>query len=134
MNKQVINILFIIAICILAYLIFNNLNFKEGMETKNTSNNSSNSSANGIAGGAQSYSAGIKSMTIKNQDVLLVSKYRTDYENTVLNLDDLINTMMLQTTLTIDTSKPMESLDKLIKLNSAKSALNSVMKYIDSTS
>ena len=128
-----INILFIIAICILAYLIFNNLNFKEGMETKNTSNNSTNSSANGIAGGAQSYSAGIKSMTIKNQDVLLVSKYRTDYENTVLNLDDLINTMMLQTTLTIDTSKPMESLDKLIKLNSAKSALNSVMKYIDST-
>jgi hypothetical protein len=134
MNKQVINLLFIIAICILAYLIFNNLNFKEGMETKNTSDNSTNSSANGIAGGAQSYSAGIKSMTIKNQDVLLVSKYRTDYENTVLNLDDLINTMMLQTTLTIDTSKPMESLEKLIKLNSAKLALNNVMKYIDSTS
>jgi len=134
MNKQVINLLFIIAICILAYLIFNNLNFKEGMETKNTSDNSTTSIANGIAGGAQSYSAGIKSMTIKNQDVLLVSKYRTDYENTVLNLDDLINTMMLQTTLTIDTSKPMESLEKLIKLNSAKSALNNVMKYIDSTS
>jgi hypothetical protein len=134
MNKQVINLLFIIAICILAYLIFNNLNFKEGMETKNTSDNSTTSSANGIAGGAQSYSAGIKSMNIKNQDVLLVSKYRTDYENTVLNLDDLINTMMLQTTLTIDTSKPMESLEKLIKLNSAKSALNNVMKYIDSTS
>jgi hypothetical protein len=135
MNKQIINILFIIAICFLAYLIFNNLNFKEGLENNNTSDiSTNNSSSNGVAGGAQSYSAGIKSATIKNQDILLVSKYRTDYENTVLNLDDLINTMMLQTTLTIDTSKPMESLEKLVKLNSAKSALNSVMKYIDSTS
>uniref|UniRef100_A0A6C0DIS9 Uncharacterized protein n=1 Tax=viral metagenome TaxID=1070528 RepID=A0A6C0DIS9_9ZZZZ len=131
MNKLLTNVFFIVAICVLAYLIFNNLNFREGMETNTTS---SDSNAKGVAGGAQSYSAAIKSMTIKNQDVLLVSKYRTDYENTVLNLDDLINTMMLQTTLSIDTSKPMDSLEKLVKLNSAKSALNNVMKYIDSTS
>jgi len=41
--------------------------------------------------------------------------------------------MMLQTSLSIDTSKPMDSLEKLVKLNSAKAALNNVMKYIDST-
>jgi hypothetical protein len=133
MNKLLTNVFFIVAICILAYLIYNNLNFKEGMETSATSDTSTKSSTNGLAGGAQSYSAAIKAMTIKNQDILLVSKYRTDYENTVLNLDDLINTMMLQTSLSIDTSKPMDSLEKLVKLNSAKAALNNVMKYIDST-
>jgi len=133
MNKLLTNVFFIVAICILAYLIYNNLNFKEGMENSATSDTSTKSSTNGLAGGAQSYSAAIKAMTIKNQDILLVSKYRTDYENTVLNLDDLINTMMLQTSLSIDTSKPMDSLEKLVKLNSAKAALNNVMKYIDST-
>ncbi|NDI16400.1 MAG: hypothetical protein EBY83_00265 [Verrucomicrobia bacterium] len=69
----------------------------------------------------------------KNQDVLLISKYRTDYENVILSLDDLINTMMLQTALTVNPSNPSTSLEKLVQLNSARGALNSVMKFIDSS-
>ena len=140
MNKQLINLLFILAICFVAYLLFRNLDFKEGMTTDSststattTSNSTTTTTTNGIAGSAQNYAANIKSMTIKNQDVLLISKYRNDYENAILNLDDLINTMMLQTALSVNSSNPMSSVEKLNQLNSAKGALNSVMKFVDAS-
>lgn len=142
MNKQILNVVFILAICFVAYLLFRNLNInlKEGMTSdpsgniiSNSSSSSTTSGSNGIAGAAQNYAANIKSMAIKNQDVLLISKYRTDYENAILNLDDLINTLMLQTALTVNPSNPSTSLEKLVQLNSARGALNSVMKFIDSS-
>ena len=110
MNKGISTLLFFIVICFIIYLIFRNINFQEGLEnssssTTSASNNSSSSTAsitNGIAGSAQSYAADIKSETIRNQDVLLISKYRKDYENVILNADDLINTLMLETTLSMN--------------------------------
>lgn len=147
MNKPILNVIFILAICFVAYMLFRNLNInlKEGMTTDPSGNlvsdattssgstPASTSSSSGIAGGAQTYAANIKSMVIKNQDVLLISKYRTDYENAVLNLDDLINTMMLQTALTVSSTNPTKSLETLVQMNSARSALNSVMKFIDAS-
>lgn len=133
MNKQLVNLLFIIAICFVAYLLFRNLDFKEGMTTDVSGNAIISATSNGVAGSAQNYAANIKSNTIKNQDVLLVAKYRRDYENVILNMDDLINTIMLETTLSVNSSDPLPALDKLVKLNSAKTALNSVMKFVDST-
>ena len=142
MNKQILNVVFILAICFIAFLLFRNLNFnmKEGMTSdpsgnviSNSSSSSTTSGSNGIAGGAQTYAANIKSMAIKNQDVLLISKYRTDYENAILNLDDLINTMMLQTTLSVSSTNPTIALEKLVQLNSARGALNSVMNFLDSS-
>jgi hypothetical protein len=38
---------------------------------------------------------------------------------------------MLETTLNIDASKPSEGLDKIVKLNQAKTALENVMKFVD---
>ena len=135
MNKGISTLLFFIAICFIVFLIFRNINFQEGLENNTTtiSNTAVASTKNGIAGSAKSYAADIKSETIKNQDILLISKYRREYESVILNTDDLINTMMLETTLSIDKKNPMKSLDKLVTLNSAKSALNSVMKYVDSS-
>ena len=136
MNKLLVNLLFIVAICLVSYLLFRNLDFKEGL-TNNSStnivNNLSTSTSNGIAGSAQNYAANIKSMTIKSQDRLLISKYRSDYENAILNLDDLINTMMLETALSVKNTDPMTSLKKLNELNSARGALNSVMKFVDAS-
>jgi len=132
MNKQILNVIFILAICFVAYQLFRNLDFKEGMSTAATTS-ATTSTSNGIAGSAQNYAANIKSTTIKNQDTLLITKYRTDYENAILNLDDLINSMMLQTALSVDNANPMSSLEKLNELNSAKGALNNVMKYVDAS-
>ena len=133
MNKDFLcNLSIFIGICVLIYYIFSNISFKEGLETASTSSSSSSQdSSNGVAGNAAAYAANIKAQTIKLQDTTLISKYRSDYENVVINMDDLVNNLMLQTTLTVDQSKPEASLAKLAQLNQAKAALNNVMKFID---
>jgi len=40
---------------------------------------------------------------------------------------------MAKTALSVDQSNPMASLEKLVQLNNARGALNSVMKFIDTT-
>jgi hypothetical protein len=134
MNKDFLcNLTIFIGICILIYYIFSNINVKEGLEnaSSSTTTSSSSSSSNGVAGNAAAYSANIKAQVIKLQDTTLISKYRSDYENVVINMDDLVNNLMLQVTLNVDQSKPEASLTKLAQLNQAKAALNNVMKFID---
>jgi hypothetical protein len=109
------------------------MTFKEGMTDDSGNETSSSSTENGIAGNAATYGANIKSQTIKLQDTLLISKYRSDYETAILNLDDLVNNLMLQTALTIDTTKPAESLVKIQELGQTKIALNGIMKFVDAS-
>lgn len=129
MKQEMTNLLIFMALCFIGYLIFRNISFKEGLTTESTT-----TSKTGVAGDAASYAASIKAASIKQKDTLLVSKYRSDYENVILNLDELIDGIMLNTALNIDVSSPISDLDKLSKLNGAKIALNGVMKYIDSSS
>ena len=135
MNKEFLyNLTIFIGICILIYFIFRNIGVKEGLETTSkstTSSSSTSETSNGIAGNAEAYAANIKAQAIKLQDTTLISKYRSDYENVIINLDDLVNNIMLQITLTIDQSKPEAGLSKLAQLNQAKAGLNNVMKFID---
>ena len=134
------NLFMFLAICVVAYIFFRslnyNLNFKEGLTTNSTTSTSastiaSTNVADGIAGNAAAYAATIKAETVKLQDTFLISKYRKDYENVILNLDDFINCVMLKTTLNVDKNKPEASLSKLTELNQAKVALNNVMKFVD---
>ena len=93
----------------------------------------SDTASKGVAGNAATYAANLKVASVKLSDTLLVSKYRSDYETAVLNAEELINNLMLETSLSIDISKPEESIQKLVHLNQAKDSLNVVMKFIDST-
>ena len=88
---------------------------------------------NGVAGNAAGYAAQLKAAVIKSQDELLISKYRSDYETAVLNLDDYLNTMMLQTALSVNQNNPQQSIAKLAQMQQAKVALNSIMKFVDSS-
>ena len=139
MNKDFLyNLTIFIGICILIYFIFSNIGLKEGLETATKSTTSSTSTttvdtSNGVAGNAAAYAANIKAQAIKLQDTTLVSKYRADYENVIINLDDLVNNVMLQICLNIDQSKPEAGFAKLAQLNLAKAGLNNVMKFIDKT-
>ena len=133
MKKELMNLFLFIGICFVAYLLFKNFNFsyKEGMTSNSTDNAAATSSSNGIAGNAAAYGATIKAANIKLQDTFLITKYRSDYENAILNLDDLLNNLMLQTALNVDTNNPEKSITKLANMNQAKTALNSVMKFVD---
>jgi len=139
-NAFLYNLVIFISICILIYFVFSNIGFKEGLEnnkssdsTSTSTSTSTSSTTSGVAGGAEAYAANIKEQVVKLQDTVLISKYRADYENVIINMDDLVNNLMLQITLNIDQSKPEASLGKLAQLNQAKAALNSVMKFIDKT-
>jgi hypothetical protein len=136
MKKELINLFLFLGICFVAYLFFKgmNYNYKEGMTADQSTSSSSNGVAgNGVAGSAASYAATIKDESVKLNDTLLISKYRKDYENVILNVDDLIDSLMLKTALTIDTTNPLPSLTKLSEMNQAKTALNSVMKFVDAS-
>jgi hypothetical protein len=136
MKRELMNLFLFIGICLIVYLLFRNFNYNtqysliEGM--RDNSGKSVESTSNGIAGNAASYSAQIKEATIKLQDTFLISKYRSDYETIILNLDDFINNLMLKSALSFDKENPGASLSKLIELQQAKVALNVVMKFVDS--
>ena len=129
------NLFLFIAICFIAYILFRHFEYKnqygiiEGMT--DGSGNITPSSTNGIAGNAASYGATIKAANIKMQDTFLISKYRSDYETAILNLDDLLSSLMLQTALTVNPQNPQSTIKQLAEMNQAKTALHVVMKYVD---
>ena len=136
MNKDFLtNLIIFIGVCILTYIVFRSVNFQEGLENNksgsstSTSSSTTTSTSNGVAGGASSYAANVKTEVIKLQDELLVSKYRTDYEAIILDWDDLLSNIMLKTILT--GGKTEDTLLKIANLNSAKAALNNVMIFVD---
>jgi len=135
MQKELMNLFLFIAICFIAYILFRHFEYKnqygiiEGMT--DGSGNITPSSTNGVAGNAASYGATIKAANIKMQDTFLISKYRSDYETAILNLDDLLSSLMLQTALTVNPQNPQSTIKQLAEMNQAKTALNIVMKYVD---
>ena len=133
MNPDILNVLLIVGLCFIGYIFFIRVNVAEGMTDTNKNNVPSDTASKGVAGNAATYAANLKVASVKLSDTLLVSKYRSDYETAVLNAEELINNLMLETSLSIDISKPEESIQKLVHLNQAKDSLNVVMKFIDST-
>ena len=134
--KELYNLFLFIAICFVVYLVFRSFHYNpmiiEGMTDASGNSVSVSAPANGIAGNAASYSAALKAATIKSQDTFLISKYRSDYESAILNLDDLISNLMLKTALSVDQDNPGQSVIQLGQMQQAKLALNSVMKFVDS--
>lgn len=133
MTKDLMNLLLFVGIGLVIFYLFSSFHYPiaEGMTDMSGNSQPVAPKSNGIAGNAAGYAASLKSAVINAQDQFLVSKYRTDYEASIISLDDLINTMMLKTALTVDQNKPGEAIKKLGEMQQAKTALNSVMKYID---
>lgn len=134
--KELYNLFLFIGICFILYLVFRNFHYNpmliEGMTDASGNSVAVSGPENGIAGNAAAYSAALKAATIKLQDTYLIGKYRSDYESTILNLDDLINNLMLKTALSVNQTNPGDAIEKLANMQQAKVALNSVMKFVDS--
>lgn len=135
--KEFYNLFLFIGICFVIYILFRSFNYtplREGMTDASGNSVTVSAPANGIAGNAAAYAASLKSATIKSSDTLLISKYRSDYETAILNLDDLINNLMLNAALTFNQNSPGQTIQQLAQMQQAKVALNSVMKFVDSSS
>ncbi len=132
MNNFIQNILLIAAICIFAYIVFRSIKIKtyEGM----TTDDFDASETKNYGGNASEYAANLKSKVVKLNDRALVHKYRPDYENVVMHLDDLTDHLMLKTAMGIDHKDPnsaVDALNKIAGLNHSKAGLNNIMKFID---
>ena len=123
-------------LCILVFLIgtiflyFNAQQTKEGFQSVAT---------NGIGIGEASNSAN-HATALKNQlellkDSMNIAKYRKDYEDTIIHLDDILGYEMLKTTVNFNTNddldKQVKDIENINKLNDARNNLNNLMKWVD---
>lgn len=80
----------------------------------------------------------MKKKTEHLKDTLLIGKYKTDYEDIILELEDYLNLSMLQAiNILSSTSKDslgkddIELINNINSVNKFKNTLNGVMKFID---
>jgi hypothetical protein len=130
------NLLITFVFLLFLYLVFRSVGgYKEGMTTdKDKEEDEEKPETNNHGGNASTYSTKLKSQIIKLQDKSLIHKYRPDYENVVMNLDDLTDHLMLQSAMSINPKDPQSSIDALNRiatLNNSKAGLNNIMKFID---
>lgn len=137
MNKDLLKIGAILLVGVfIIYVIINTFNLKTGLrEGLENATPPVPSGSNGEAGSAANYAAGIKAKTVQLQDSLLISKYRADYENVIINMDDYLSMSMLKAVLNIDPAADEKthatSLALINTLSNAKKALNETMAFVD---
>lgn len=137
MNKDLLKIGMILLVgIIVVYVVINPFNSKKGLqEGLENAKPQDQSGTNGEAGGAANYADGIKSKTVQLQDSLLISKYRADYENVIINMDDYLSISMLKVVLNMDPAADVktnaESLALINTLSTAKKSLNETMTFVD---
>jgi len=107
----------------------------EGLTNGSDDSDTRNAPSSGEAGTAASYAASIKAQTVKLQDELLISKYRKDYENVIINLDDYIGFLMIKQILNMKITDNLQanmiSINNLNSLKTARDSLNTTMNFLD---
>jgi hypothetical protein len=108
----------------------------EGLTNSDEPDATATPSANGEAGNSANYAAGIRAKVVQLQDELLISKYRADYENAIIAMDDFVSILMLKQILNMKPSDGnpkaiLEQMGGLNVLKNSKDALNATMKYLD---
>jgi hypothetical protein len=110
-----------------------NTSIIEGLENAEKPDAVAPKGAGGVGANATGYLAAIKAIKDKAGDVILVDKYGKEYGEIIVAWDDLIDTLMLKTVLTMNPESPGQSLQSLNVMKNSKDALNDVMKFIDKT-
>ena len=82
----------IIFICFLAYICVKSLTFQTSIIEGLTNNDGGGEN---IGSGAATFSTKISARTAQLKDRLNIEKYRKDYENVIIHLDDYITGIML---------------------------------------
>uniref|UniRef100_A0A6C0F478 Uncharacterized protein n=1 Tax=viral metagenome TaxID=1070528 RepID=A0A6C0F478_9ZZZZ len=105
----------------------------EGLTNKSATENKKTDSY-GEAGDASGYAAAIKARSIQIQDGLLIDKYRSDYENVLINMDDHLNLLALKEALNLKKDGPEhhEGIARINAYHNARTNLNHSMKFLDS--
>ena len=146
---KTVGLMIVIAIIIyFAFRVMNKLiptmqqNFSdnlEGLTTLSTPNSSSKNnlgnSFNGVAGNAANYAKKIEGHTAKMVDGMLIPKYRGDYEQILLHLENYHNANLLNKLLNYNLNDPTKSSEELSDIvkhhDNVVQSLNNAMKFLD---
>jgi hypothetical protein len=136
-QEEIFKIIGIIVVCF--FIIYMTLKMfslqSQVIEGLTNPDGTSSTSSSGEAGNAISYASSIKSRVIKLQDELLISKYKKNYEDVIINLDDYISYLMIKQTLNMSLSGDLASnitaIEKLNILKNSKDSLNATMTFLD---
>ena len=139
-----------VVILVALYILIKTLTFQgkiiEGLTnstTETTSDPTTSAEISLLNTVASKSTEGITAQNNKLQDVLALDKYRTDYENLIIALDDYANVMMFAKVLGVGakvsklsngepvTNGIIEDMEKANKLKEFISTLNASMIYID---
>jgi len=130
----------------LIFIAFKSLNLQmkvmEGFAVTTPTTDSKTSTPlniNNAAGSVGKFSNTLAEHVIKLQDTFLIKQYRKDYENLIINADEYVSYLTLQTLLNIKPDDTVESKAANVKsfetmntLSASKATLNSLMKFVDS--
>ena len=136
MSEDLLKIIGIVVLVVfLLYLASNALKLHLNLQ-RNIMEGLTNNVENGVGGSAATYATSIAQQATVLQDSLLIKKYKTDYENVVINLEEYLGLAMLQSALQFSPTGGMSPenltiLTNLNTLNNAKQTLNAVMTVID---
>jgi hypothetical protein len=111
---------------------------REGLAVQSTdaSQTTASASAGGEAGLAGDYEAALKARVVQLQDVLLISKYRTAYESTLLSLDEYLGLLQLKYALHLPlsgeaTPAEMDSIARLASVQQVRDSLAPLIAFLD---
>ena len=106
----------------------------EGLTNNSASESAIPAASSGESGDAASYAASVKARSVQIQDGLLIDKYRSDYENILINLDDHLNLLALKEALNLKKDGPEhhEGIARINAYHNARQNLNHSMKFLDS--
>ena len=149
-QQNYLNILLFIAVFFGAYYIyivfFQKANNIEGMSMEsafadetaaaNSATESASSTvngANGIAGNGPAILQNLKDQTntIRERLNLTNPEYRKNTEDIILQLDEYLNYLGMQTILTINGNNAKNAINAVTAINNSRAALNSALKFLD---
>lgn len=133
-------IMYIIIAIIIVYILFSILGTAKTVEGMTDKKNDTKSYTDLVAEGAYKQ---MKTVIQKNDDIMLLDKYKSDYEDVLIDMEELLNQIILMevilTSSAIGSKNIMfgmekvntETLDKLNNLYKLRDNLSSTMDYID---
>ena len=136
MNEDLLKVIGLVVVtAFIIFMVVKSLKLQKSV-LEGLTNSSSSTSMSGIAGSATNYAAAIKAQSVQIQDALLISKYRSDYEAIIINMDTYLNLLIMQGFLNLNTNSSsaatnLDAINSINSLYSAKQALNGSMKFID---
>jgi hypothetical protein len=110
----------------------------EGLTSISTSKSKNNlgNSFNGVAGNAATYAKKIEGQTAQMIDGMLIPKYRGDYEQVLLHLENFHNANLFNKLLNYNLNDPTKSSEELSDIvkhhDNVVQSLNNAMKFLDS--